>query len=174
MRVNFNKIICINLKSCNAQQLLAICETYFFGFEALLENKKDGVNLMWLDSEARTVAYTYIDDWGEVLLVKGEFYEGMVQKDYDKIIDVKPVKTPKFPRTDQALNNYIAFLKEGFDVRIPSIDSLIEHKIKEQERYKEMQQLPVILDMDIILDKINMHGISSITDEEKEYLNNIK
>lgn len=173
MRVNFNKVICVNLKSVNQQQLLAICETYLFGFEALCENKKDGINLMWLDSEARTVAYTYTGDWGE-LLVKGEYYEGMVQKDYDKIIDIKPVKTPKFPKTDQALNNYIAFLKEGFDVRIPAIDSLIVHKIKEQERYKEMQQLPVILDMDIILEKINKYGIESITKEEKDFLNNFE
>jgi S-adenosylhomocysteine hydrolase len=88
-------------------------------------------------------------------------------------MDIKPVKTPKFPKTDQALNNYISFLKEGFDVRIPAIDSLIEHKLREQERYKEIQQIPVILDMDIILDKINNYGISSLTEEEKDYMDNI-
>ena len=172
MRVNFNKVTCINLKSVNQQQLLAICETYLFGFEGLLIDKKEGMNLIWLDSEARTVAYTYTGDWGEVL-VKGSHYNGMIKKDYDRIMDIKPVKTPKFPKTDQALNNYIAFLKEGFDVRIPAIDSLIEHKIREQERYKEIQQIPVILDMDIILDKINKYGITSLTDEEKDYMDNI-
>ncbi len=172
MRVNFNKVTCINLKSVNQQQLLAICETYLFGFEGLLMDKKEGMNLIWLDSEARTVAYTYTGDWGEVL-VKGSYYNGMIKKDYDRIMDIKPVKTPKFPKTDQALNNYIAFLKEGFDVRIPAIDSLIEHKIREQERYKEIQGLPVILDMDIILDKINKYGISSLTDKEKDYMDNI-
>jgi len=172
MRVNFNKVTCINLKSVNQQQLLAICETYLFGFEGLLIDKKEGMNLIWLDSEARTVAYTYTGDWGEVL-VKGSYYNGMIKKDYDRIMDIKPVKTPKFPKTDQALNNYIAFLKEGFDVRIPAIDSLIEHKIREQERYKEIQGLPVILDMDIILDKINKYGITSLTDEEKDYMDNI-
>jgi len=172
MRVNFNKVTCINLKSVNQQQLLAICETYLFGFEGLLIDKKEGMNLIWLDSEARTVAYTYTGDWGEVL-VKGSYYNGMIKKDYDRIMDIKPVKTPKFPKTDQALNNYIAFLKEGFDVRIPAIDSLIEHKIREQERYKEIQGLPVILDMDIILDKINKYGISSLTDKEKDYMDNI-
>ena len=172
MRINFNKIICINLKSANQQQLLAICETYLFSFEGLCKDKIDGVNTVWLDSQARYIAYTFNDDVDRLNM--GKFYKDVVKKDYDRIRDVKPVKTPKFPRTDQALNNYIAYLKEGYDVQIPAIDSLIVHKIKEQERYKELQKLPVVLELDAILDKINKYGMSSITEDEKNFLDNLK
>lgn len=171
MRINFNKVICINLRSSNEQQLFAICETYLYHFEALHKNKMDGMHIVWLDSEARYIAYTYNDDVDRLYL--GKLYKDVVKKDYDRIKDVKPVKTPKLPRTDQALNNYIEYLKEGYDIRIPAIDSLIVHKLKEQERYKEIQQIPIILDMDVILDKINKYGMSSLTEEEKDYMDNI-
>lgn len=171
MRINFNKIVCINLRSSNAQQLFAICETYLFSFEGLHKDKIDGVNTVWLDSQARYIAYTFNDDVDRLHM--GQFYKDVIKKDYDRIRDVKPVKTPKFPRTDQALNNYIGYLKEGYDIRIPAIDSLIVHKLKEQERYKEIQQIPIILDMDVILDKINKYGMSSLTEEEKDYMDNI-
>lgn len=161
MRINFNKVICINLASVNAQQLFSICEAYAIGFEAAFKSKEAGTQMEWLDGERNVVAYIFKD-----VFYIGRHYSDVVKKDYDKIRDVKPVKTPKTPRTDVTLNNYIDFLSKGYDIRIKSLDSLIEHKLRQDE-------IPIIFDMDVILDKINRYGISSITDEERDYMDNL-
>lgn len=163
MRIDLKKIICINLASLNAQQLFSICETYFIGFEALYKSKKIGVEMEWLNEDRDVVAYIFNGEFNIA-----EKFCSLNKKEYDGIKKIKPVKTPKIPKTDISINNYKAFLDEGYNIRTPSMDSLIIHKEKEQQ-----EKLPVILDIDIILDKINKYGISSITEEEIRFLNNI-
>lgn len=162
MRINFNKVICINLASVNAQQLFSICEAYSIGFEAAFKSKKEGTQMEWLDDERNVVAYVFEDKF-----YIGCHYSNVVKKDYDKIRNVKPVKTPKIPKTDVTLNNYKAFLSEGYEIRTKSLDSLIEHKLRQKE-------IPIIFDVDTILDKINKYGMLSLTKEEIDFLDNIK
>ena len=131
MKINFDKIICINSGSLNDQQLFAVCETYFIGFEAMRESKMSGVTMEWLDEERETVAFVLDDQF-----IIGPKYNPLSKKDYDRIKKIKPVKTPKMPKTTSALNNYKAFLSEGFDIKTKSMDSklnfLESKKVEEQ------------------------------------------
>ena len=172
MRINFNKIICINLKSVNTQQLFAICETYFIGFEVLCKSKSMGIDMKWITEDRQTIAY----------VVNGYFYMNddfsISKEDQEKIKTIKPLKTPKMPKTELAVNNYKAYLAEGYDIRTPSMDSkLLFFEAKREEarqgKYKEVkQELPVVLETDAILDKIGKYGIESISEEERNYLDN--
>ena len=177
MKINFDKIICINLTSLNAQQLFAVCETYFIGFEELYRRKTETkVSMYWI-SEGKIVAF----------IIGGFFrlgtdFASLSKEDQDKIKAIKPVKTPKMPKTEQTLRNYKAFLAEGYDIRTPSMDSKLYNleSRKDSVYVKDVvedvvevkQDLPVVLEVDAILEKIFKYGIASITAEEKDLLDN--
>jgi hypothetical protein len=174
MKVNLNKIICINLESVNTQQLFAICETYLIGFEELYRRK----------TETKVSMYWLTDDKVVAFIIGGFFrlgsdFKSLSKEDQDKIKAIKPVKTPKMPKTEQALRNYKAFLDEGYDIRTPSMDSKLynlesrkESVVVEDVVVEVKQDLPVVLEVDAILEKIFKYGIDSITVEEKELLDN--
>jgi len=173
MKINFDKIICINLAAANALQLFSICETYFIGFESMLEAKMAGVAMKWLNEERESVAF----------VLDGRFtiadkFNPLSKKEYDRIKKIKPVKTPKMPKTASALNNYKAFLSEGHDIRTPSMDSVLDaFEASKQRNYQideVKESLPVILETDAILEKISKYGIESITSEEKKFLDSLK
>ena len=181
MKINFDKIICINLKSVNTQQLFAICETYFVAFKVLYKSKSMGIDMKWITEDRQTIAY----------VVNGYFYMNddfsISKEDQERIKTIKPLKTPKMPKTNLALNNYKAYLAEGYDIRTQSMDSklkFLESKkedIVKEEFFEEEEiavdiksDLPVVLEVDSILDKIGKYGIDSITAEEKKFLDNIK
>jgi hypothetical protein len=132
------------------------------------------ISMKWISEDRDTIAY----------IVDGVFYMnrayGSVSKeDQAKIKTIKPLKTPKMPKTIVALNNYKAYIAEGYDdIRTPSMDS----KISSMESRKESivvekivdikADLPVVLEVDAILEKIFKYGVSSITTEEKNFLDN--
>ena len=181
MKINFDKIICINLKSVNTQQLFAICETYFVAFKVLYKSKSMGIDMKWITEDRQTIAY----------VVNGYFYMNddfsISKEDQERIKTIKPLKTPKMPKTNLALNNYKAYLAEGYDIRTQSMDSKLKfleskkEEIEKEELFEEEEiavdiksDLPVVLEVDSILDKIGKYGIDSITAEEKKFLDNIK
>jgi hypothetical protein len=179
MRVNLDKIICINLESVNTQQLFAICETYFIGFEELYRRKKETkVSMYWM-IEGKIIAFII----GGFFRL-GSNFESLSKEDQDKIKAIKPVKTPKMPKTEQALRNYKAFLAEGYDIRTTSMDSklynlesrkesvYVKYSVKEVFVEDFKKNLPVVLEVDAILEKIFKYGIDSITLEEKNLLDN--
>jgi len=170
MRINFNKIICINLDSVNAQQLFAICETYFIGFEELYRRKTETkVSMYWM-TESKVVAFVIAG-----FFRMGSDFESVSLEDQERLKKIKPIKTPKIPKTEQSVKNYKAFLKEGYDIRTPSMDSKLEFFERDREEIIELVakiELPVVLEIDAILDKIGKYGIESITVEEKNFLDN--
>ena len=171
MRINFNKIICINIASMNAQQLFAICETYLIGFEELYKRKTETKVSMYWVKDKDIVAYVI----GGFFFMSTD-YKTVSLEDQERLKKMPPIKTPKMPKTEQAVNNYKAFLEEGYDIRTPSMDSKLaffEEKRKEARVAIEVRaNLPVVLETDAILDKIGKYGISSITEEEREFLDN--
>ena len=157
MKINFNKIICLNLASVNAQQLFAICETYLIGFEELYKRKTETrVSMYWV-IETNIVAFI-IDGF----FFMGQDYKNTSKEDIDRIKKIKPIKTPKMPKTEQALNNYKSFLEEGYDIRTPSMDSKLIFYEKKRELIKQMLSEPSVLETDAILDKISKYRIYSI------------
>ena len=171
MRINFNKIICINIASLNAQQLFAICETYLIGFEELYKRKTETKVSMYWVKDKDIVAYVI----GGFFFMSTD-YKAVSLEDQEKLKKMPPIKTPKMPKTEQAVNNYKAFLEEGYDIRTPSMDSKLvffEEKRKEARAVIEARaNLPVVLETDAILDKIGKYGIGSITEKEREFLDN--
>lgn len=172
MRLNFNKIICINLESLNSQQLFAVSEHYRFGFEGLYKSKNvTKVRKYWLLEGGSIVAFQIADQF-----IIGDAFNPLTKSDYDKLKNMKPVKTPKIPNDDTTLNNYRAFLEEGFeDIRTPKMDARLEYKRSNQNKVRKTDipiDLSIIFEVDAILDKISNFGINSITKEEKEFLDN--
>ena len=171
MRINFNKIICINIASMNAQQLFAICETYLIGFEELYKRKTETKVSMYWVKDKDIVAYVI----GGFFFMSTD-YKTVSLEDQERLKKMSPIKTPKMPKTEQAVNNYKAFLEEGYDIRTPSMDSKLaffEEKRKEARAAIEARvNLPIVLETDAILDKIGKYGIGSITEKEREFLEN--
>ena len=158
----------------NAQQLFAICETYLIGFEELYRRKTETkVSMYWITGNGIIIAYI-IDGF----FFMGTDYKNTSKEDQDRIKAIKPIKTPKMPKSEQTLNNYKAFLDEGYDIRTPSMDSKFIYFEKKREETKHPKQkehkieLLVVLEIDVILDKIGKYGIDSITQEEKNFLDN--
>ena len=165
MKINFNKIICINLAAANTLQLFAICETYLIGFEELYKRKTETkVSMYWM-VEKYVIAYVI-----DVFFFMGTDFKSTSKEDQDRLRKMKPIKTPKIPNTDSALNNYKVFLSEGYDIRSKKMDS----KLNWLENRTLKEEVPIILDVDVILDKISNKGISSITREEKDFLDKLK
>lgn len=174
MKINFDKIICLNLASVNTQQLFAICETYFIGFEELYKRKTETkVSKYWVTEDKKIIAYVI----GGFFRLAND-YQSISKQDQDRLKSIKPVKTPKIPKTEQALRNYKAFVAEGYDIRTPSMDSkLYNLESRKESVVKDVvkdvkQELPVVLEVDAILEKIFKYGIDSITVEEKDLLDN--
>ena len=159
------------MDSVNAQQLFAICETYLIGFEELYRRKTETkVSMYWMN-ESKVVAFVI----GGFFRMGSDF-ESVSLEDQERLKKIKPVKTPKMPKTEQAMKNYKAFLEEGYDIRTPSMDSKLEFFERDREEIIEPLEvsieLPVVLEIDAILDKIGRYGIESITVEEKNFLDN--
>jgi hypothetical protein len=66
------------------------------------------------------------------------------------LYSLKTLGTPKLPK-----------------VKKPQVETLVE-TVK-----KVVVELPVVLEVDSILDKIGKYGINSITKEEKDFLDNL-
>ena len=171
MKINIDEIICFNLRSLNAQQLFAICETYFLGFESLYKIKMDGdISLYWINfNDKNPVAFVTSDLSSKTrfdLFITSSRFPNISIEDQEKLKAMKPLRTPKMAKTTTALNNYKAFLAEGYDIRTPSMDSTLAAI----ELKKLRESLPVVFEVDAILEKISEYGISSITKEEKDFL----
>ena len=163
MSQNFDRdrVICISLKSHNEQQLFSIAEKYALSFEVLVEMKADGFTKIWVESSGNFVIACIHKDYSDWFIVKDNF-DPMSEQDSDFLKKIKQVKVPKMPKTELAKNNYKAFLNEGYNIKVESIDRPIRRKKK----------LIEVLDLDAILDKINQSGIESLTANENEFLNN--
>jgi hypothetical protein len=161
------------MATLNAQQLFAICETYLIGFEEMYKRKTETkVSMYWITDNGVIVAYM-IDSF----FFMGTDYKNISLEDQAKLKKIQPIKTPKMPKTEQAVNNYKAFLEEGYDIRTPSMDSkLVYFESKREEarqgKPEEVIEIPIVLETDAILDKIGKYGIDSLSKEERNFLDN--
>lgn len=163
MSQNFHRdrVICISLKSHNEQQLFSIAEKYALSFEVLVQMKADGFTKIWVESSGNFVIACIHKDYTDWFIVKDNF-DPMSEQDSDFLKKIKQVKVPKMPKTEVAKNNYKAFLNEGYNIKIESME-------RPRRRKKKLIE---VLDLDDILDKINQSGMESLTPNENEFLNN--
>ena len=94
LKFNLDKVICINLKSHNEQQLDNIANTYTLSLEALLELKYKGVLKIWVESAGDWVIAAIDEDRPEQMYIC-EKYCPITKKEAQKLMKIKPIKTPK-------------------------------------------------------------------------------
>jgi hypothetical protein len=170
LKFKIQNVFCIPLKSMNDQQLFAVSETYTIAFDALMETKKSGFDKIWVEKGGDYMIAYEID--GEFTV--NEMYCPITKRDKDSILKVKPIKSPKIPKDERSVGAYKYYLSKGFDVKTKSLDRKSEYfeNIELVEAVKEEISEEVILDTDIILDKISRLGITSLKKEEKDFLDN--
>ena len=80
-------------------------------------------------------------------------YVQFIEQNHKKsfLYSLKPLGTPKLPKA-----------------RKPQVETVVETVSK-----KVIVELPVVLEVDSILDKIGKYGINSLTKEEKDFLDNL-
>ena len=86
-------------------------------------------------------------------MVYSTVYKQFIQQNFKEsfLYSLKPLGTPKLVK-----------------VRKPKFETFVESVVD-----IEVVQLPVVLELDSILDKIGKYGINSITKEEKDFLDNL-
>lgn len=94
LKFNIDKVICINLKSHNEQQLSNIADTYVLSLDAILELKNKGVIKIWVESAGDWVIAA-VDDIEPDRVYICEKYCPITKKETEKLLKIKPVKTPK-------------------------------------------------------------------------------
>ena len=163
LKFKIQNVICIPIKSMNEQQLFAVSESYTIAFTALMAFKKGEFEKIWLDKNGEYIIASEFD--GEFSI--NSMYCPITKKDRDSILKVKPIKSPKMPKDERSVGAYKHYLSKGFDVKTKSLDRKAEYLENIEEVGEE-----IVLDIDVILDKISRLGIKSLKKEEKDFLDN--
>lgn len=151
----FKDVICIDLTKYNYEKLKEIAKSLNIkNFEALAENKKNGISKLWLDTKNSFVIIAYMVKGYKDLIITDEIKE--------ELSKISPIEVIVKERLKPTIN------RDDFD------NSEIGVNINFSTDEKKNMNLPVILDIDIILDKIQEYGLDSITKEEKKFLDNNK
>ena len=143
--IDISKIICINLKSHNEDQIQSIAMYYNISYEFLLEIKGDGIRKIWLPiGGGYNVAMLDTKNIEDVYFFP--HYLPMTARTRKAILSIEPVKTPK----------KIKNVTKNIDINPIVV----------------VKSTPLTLDF--VLDKINAKGLKSLTKDELEFLKNIK
>lgn len=152
---DFDNIICIDLTKYNYEKLKEIAKDLNIeNYEGLAANKKQGISKMWLDSKSSFVTIAYMVKGYNDLIIAEEFKEELTK--------ILPIEVEVKERLKPIIN------RDDFDNSEIGVNTNLS--IDEKRNIN----LPVILDIDIILDKIQEYGLDSITKEEKKFLDNNK
>ena len=144
--MNRKKIICIDLRKYNDQQLTKVSEAVGINDGDLQSNKKIGIIKVFLDDEMKMhMASIYKNP-------TGRHYKGLVvETDY---------------------SNLVTLSKRDFDYLLKMQATEFDFKKKKDvvQVVQVVEDSNVVLDVDTILDKITKYGISSLTESEKNFL----
>jgi len=160
MKFDINKVICINLKSHNEKQLKAISEVYKLDFNALI-TIKDCSSKIWVEAGGDYVIAFSVKSGDGTPEVSDKFCP-ITKRERDALLKITPIKTPKMPKTTKVVDTKVVDTKADNNVEVSNvtIDDLIP-------------DLDVVLDLDIILEKISATGMKSLTKSELDFLNNL-
>jgi len=165
-----NKIIRIDLKSCNIQQIFILSRFYNLDFELLTYFKNSYDIIYLLMPNAELIAYG-----NPSVRVLDQYTTNFTKKVSKRFYSIPPCKIPKIEKDDDVLDAYIFYTEKGYNINIPSLDRRIEFlKNNVTKEVVEVQkETKVILELDTILDKINESGVESLSKQEKDFLDKI-
>jgi hypothetical protein len=140
-------IVCIDLTKYNYEQLTKVSEIIGIVDGSLQQDKKNGVKKVFLDPTARTTIGLIVSDPENYLRT----YKGLV-----------------------LCEEYSHLTKKEKDKLLKMEGSKLDFKRKKNSVHVvEGISVPEVLELDAILDKIGKLGIDSLTQKEKEFLDNI-
>lgn len=158
MKYDINKVICIQLKSHNEQQLKNISEFYKLDFDALVRIKENA-DKIWVEMNGDfVIAFICKDDRDKEFIVNDLHYR-LSEKEIKKFLQIRPIKTPKLR-------------KSRLNVQVVNETSTIDTNT--QKNNKIHTKVEIVLDVDTILDKIIDFGIDKLTKEELAFLDSQK
>ena len=142
IRFDKDKVVCISLISHDDAQLEAISEIYKISYNSMLRMKQNG--------------------WAKIWVEKAGIY----------LIAYTTIKNPSMLMICQ---NFLTFGKQNIDFlkcikQVPT--PKVKKKIVKQNTKQNKKQYVPVLDVDTILEKIFERGLSSISKEEKDFLDN--
>ena len=143
-----DKVVLISLNMSD-DHLAVYANKFGISLNDLINYRGDAKSLyINLDSE-HIIGYKDKND----KMVYSTLYKQFIQQNFKEsfLYSLKPLGTPKLPK-----------------VRKPKFETFVESVVD-----IEVVQLPVVLELDSILDKIGKYGINSITKEEKDFLDNL-
>lgn len=139
-------IICIDVRSHNMIQLFAVCIKYSVDMDVLTWYKRKSVDIssnltgkIWIDIITKNrvaVEYTIHWDTGSGYMMycnkrkktrvsNSEDYM-FVGHELDLLNSIKPVKTPKLPKTEEVIDKYIYYVEHGcVELRNPEMDAKV-------------------------------------------------
>lgn len=139
-----DRVVCISLKSHDDAQLSAICDRYSISFESVSDLKSEGIHKIWIEEGSEyLIAFTTIKESDYINICENYCEFANNISMLSFLRKVKQQSTPKIPKR-----------RDSASAKSPSFS------------------LPVVLEVDAILDKIFKYGIDSITEEEKSFLDN--
>ena len=143
-----DKVVLISLNMSD-DHLAVYANKFGISLNDLINYRGDAKSLyINLDSE-HIIGYKDKND----KMVYSTIYKQFIQQNFKEtfLYSLKPLGTPKLPK-----------------VRKPKFETFVETLVD-----IEVVQLPVVLELDVIFDKIGKYGINSITKEEKDFLDNL-
>lgn len=149
--MNWSNIICIEIKKYNNQQLDVICEQLNLQPGILKEFKESGsTRLYWEKDKPYVIGGLKREDLREKFskpLYKGLYlnvnYSHLTQKEKDKLLKIQPT-----------------------DFKTKNVKSKSETKLSQKNSAE-------VFELDSILDKISALGITSLTKNEKKFLDDL-
>jgi len=151
--LNWDEIICINLRSYNDESLALIEEFFGIGNSVFVKNKKIGINKIYFIPNGEAIAYEVKKGYENK--IDGDWYKGisttipLSRRELKKLSEIKPLD---FYKLRKELNKAV---------------------IKDIETIELVSETEVDLELDTILEKISKYGINSLTKIEKDFLDNI-
>lgn len=162
LKFDIKKVICVNTKSLNEQQLFSIAENYYLGFESLVAIKRDGIEMIWVEIGGDfLIAFTTSDDPDNVVISKN--YCPITKKSKELLLKLKPIRTPRMPKNESCLKNYEFYLSKGYKIKTKALDEKIKD-LNDPKKHKP------VYNVDSILDKISDSGMQSLSKGELDFL----
>jgi hypothetical protein len=152
--LNWDEIICIDLRSYNDESLALIEEFFGIANSGFIDNKKIGINkIYFIPNGGEAIAYEVKKGYENK--IDGDWYKGisttipLSRRELKKLSEIKPLD---FYKLRKELN---------------------KAAIKDIEKIELVSETEVELELDTILEKISKSGITSLTKVEKDFLDNI-
>ena len=160
--LNWNEIVCIDLRSYNDESLAMIEEFFSIGNSVFVKNKKIGINKIYFIPNGEAIAYEAKK--GYESKIDGDWYKGvsttipLSRRELKKLSEIKPLD---FYKLRKELNKVARSAENS--VREVEVQDEVEVKTEVEE----------VLELNPILEKISKFGVNSLTKREKDFLDNL-